>query len=237
VTNLFVDIETAPNFESAEEYFKVRNAVESGQLTQNSPDKGNFWKYKMGSLNPFDGKITLITYQINDGPAKHLKEWETNESKILNEFYSLLVDLNKYRSDEEHLRIIGHNILNFDVFFLHERMKKHFPANEKWIYQWLIRKPEIIDFLQMHLPLNNLQTKGLRHNVLAHAYGFEQKETTGENTIFDYYNKQYDKIIEYSNQEFIYPQLYNKILTSGLVSKEHLLESMNKITGSNKVNL
>ena len=232
MTNLFLDIETAPNFGSAEEYFKVKNAVESGQLTQNSPEKDSFWKYKMGSLNPFDGKITLITFQINDGPVKHLKEWESNESDILNEFYQSLVDLNKYRSDQEHLRIIGHNILNFDIFFLHERLKTHFSSNAKWIYQWLIRKPEIIDFLQMHLPLNNLQTKGLRHNVLAYAYGFEQKITTGEDTISDYFNKQYDRIMEYSNQEFIYPQLYSKILNGGLISKERLSESINVVISS-----
>lgn len=228
--NLFLDIETAPNFQSSEDYFRAKAGVESGQITKNSADKDSFWKYKMGALNPFDGKVTLITYQINDGPINRLKEWETNEQDVLKQFYYLLQDLNKYRSVEDHLRIIGHNILNFDIYFLYERLSQLMPENKKWSYQWLIRKPEIIDLLQLHLPLNNLQTRGLKHNVLAYAYRLNSKTTMGVDTISNYFNKDYEKIIQYSTEEFIYPQLYDKIVNEGLVTREKLVEAIRYVT-------
>ena len=230
MANLFLDIETAPNFQSSEEYFKIKSSVEAGQISKDSGDKDIFWKYTMGALNPFDGKVTLITYQINDGPINRLKEWESSEKEILNRFYHLVGDLNKYRSVDDHLRIIGHNVLNFDINFLYTRMTQLFPENVKWIYQWLIRKPEIIDLLQLHLPLNNLQTRGLKHNVLAHAYGMNLKTTMGTDVIFNYYNKDYDKILQYSTEEFSYPQIYNKIVNDGLVTKEKLIESIRYVT-------
>jgi len=90
---------------------------------------------------------------------------------------------------------------------------------------WLVL---VIDFLQLHLPLNELQTKGLKHDVLANAYGFLVKETLGSGEIAHYFSEEYDKIVEYSEREFIYPQLYQKILSEGMVSKEHLLEAIKK---------
>lgn len=230
MANLFLDIETAPDFQSAEEYFSVKADVESEKITANSPEKAAFWKYKMGALNPFDGRVTLITYQINNGSVNRLKEWETNEASILKQFFNLLQDLNKYRSIEDHLRIIGHNILNFDIYFLYERMTQLMPDSTKWVYQWLIRKPEIIDLLQLHLPLNNLQTRGLKHNVLAHAYGLNSKTTMGADTISNYFNKDYEKIIQYSTEEFIYPQIYDKIVNDGLVTKERLAEAIRYVS-------
>lgn len=230
MANLFLDIETAPNFQSPEEYFRIKADVESGKITKDSAEKDSFWKYTMGALNPFDGKITLITYQINDGPINRLKEWETNETDILKQFAYLLQDLNKYRSIDDHLRIIGHNILNFDIYFLYERLSQLQPGNKKWNYQWLIRKPEIIDLLQLHLPLNNLQTRGLKHNVFAYAYGLNTKSSMGFNTILNYYSKDYEKVIEYSTEEFIYPQLYDKIVKDGLVTQEKLAESIQYVT-------
>jgi len=224
VPNLFVDIETAPDF-TKEQYFDVKKQIDSGHLDKNSENKDLFWRFERGGLTPFDGKVILITYQINNGHVFRLKEWELGEQTLLEKFYQLLVDLQR-GPGQDWLRIIGHNILGFDLFFLYNRMKYHKTSEEKWLYQWIMNKPEVIDFLQLHLPLNDLKTKGLKHDVLAHAYGFKVKSTLGSGEIPHYFQGDYEKIIEYSEREFIYPELYEKINSQGLVSKEKLQESI-----------
>lgn len=220
---LFLDIETVPDM-SNDEYFKAKQDVESGTLNRNT-DSERFWKYERGGLTPFAGKVILITYKINNGYMHRLTEWESNEYEILKKFYLLIKDLQK-GYDKDRLKIVGHNILGFDLFFLYRRMVHHKLDEEKWIYQNLINGPEIIDFLPIHMPLNNYNTKGLKHDVLAFAYEFPTKETSGGDEILHYYNKEYHKIIEYSQREFIYPELYQKIKSTGLVSQQRLKESI-----------
>jgi len=222
--NLFLDIETAPDF-NAEEYFKTKNAIDSGQLNKNSENKELFWKFERGGLTPFSGKVILITFKTNNGYVFRLKEWELGEHEILKKFYNHVVELQR-GSGEDRLRIIGHNILGFDLFFLYNRMRHYHIEEEKWLYQWIINKPEVIDFLQLHLPLNDFQTKGLKHDVLAQAYGFPEKETLGSGETLHYFQKDYQKIIEYSEKEFIYPQLYEKIMSGGLISRQRLLDAI-----------
>lgn len=224
MANLFLDIETAPEF-TKEEYFSIKDKIDSGELTKDSENKELFWKFKRGGLRPFGGKVILITYQINKGHVFRLKEWEMGEQALLEQFYRLLVDLQK-GAKEDWLRIIGHNILGFDLFFLYNRMKHHNITEERWLYQWIMNKPEVIDFLQMHLPLNSLKTKGLKHDVLAYAYGFPVKKTLGSEEIPHYFAQEYNKIIEYSEREFIYPKLYEKISSDGLISREKLQDSI-----------
>ena len=76
------------------------------------------------------------------------------------------------------------------------------------------------------MPLNDFKTKGLRHDVLAYAYGFPVKSTLGSGEIPHYFQEDYGKIIEYSEREFIYPELYQKIIAEGTISKDQLLESI-----------
>jgi len=164
--NLFLDIETAPQF-TKEEYFKTKEEIDSGKLSKHSENRDLFWRFDRGGLTPFDGKVILITYKINNAHVFRLKEWETGEMEMLKKFYKLLVDLQR-GGGEDRLKIIGHNILRFDLFFLYNRMKHHKIEDDKWLHQWVINKPEVIDFLQTHLPLNDFKTKGLRHDVLAY---------------------------------------------------------------------
>jgi len=224
MVNLFVDIETAPSF-TAEEYFDAKRRIDSGELSRGSEDSELFWKFERGGLTPFDGKVILITYRVNDAHLFRLKEWETGERAMLQRFYDTVVDLQR-GSNEDRLKIIGHNILGFDLFFLYIRMRHHRIAEERWLYQRIINRPEVVDLLQLHLPLNNHQTKGLKHDVLAHAYGFPVKSTLGSGEIPHYFAKEYDKIIEYSEREFVYPELFEKIQSGGLVSRESLQKSI-----------
>ncbi len=222
--NLFLDIETAPQF-TKEEYLETKKEIDAGKLDRHSENKDLFWKFNRGGLSPFDGKVILITYKINNGHVFRFKEWETGEKEILNKFYDVIVSLQR-GGGQDRLKIIGHNILRFDLFFLYNRMKHHEIKDDKWLHQWIINKPEVIDFLQIHLPLNDLKTKGLKHDVLAYAYGFPVKSTSGSGEISHYFQKDYDKIIEYSEREFIYPELYEKIMSNGMITRDTLLQSI-----------
>ena len=204
---------------------KTKRRIESGELSANSEDKSLYWKFERGGLTPFGGKVILIAYRINNANIFRLKEWEEGEKGILQRLYNTISNLQRGYG-EDRLKIIGHNILGFDLFFLYNRMLHH-KIDEEWrLYQKIINKPEVIDFLQIHLPLNDYRTKGLKHDVLAHAYGFSVKRTSGSGEIPHYFAKEYDEIIGYSEREFIYPELFGRIQSGGLVSKETLQESI-----------
>ncbi len=106
--DLFLDIETAPLF-TKEEYFQTKEKIDSGKLDRNSKDKDLFWRFDRGGLTPFEGKVILITYKINNGHVFRLKEWEMGEKEMLKKFYDLLVDLQRGKGTDR-LKIIGHNI-------------------------------------------------------------------------------------------------------------------------------
>ena len=222
--NLFVDIETVPNM-THDEYFQTKKDIDSGLLTKDSEDKDRFWGFTKGGLVPYWGRVVLITYKVNNGYTHRLKEWEGGEKVILKKFLELIIDLQRGNGKDK-LRIIGHNILGFDLFFLYVRMKSCGISEDKWLYQYIINKPEVIDLLQIHLPVNGFKTKGLKHDVLAHAYGFPIKESLGSEEILHYFQREYDKIIQYSEREFIYPELYKRIESGGLVSSSRLKESI-----------
>lgn len=224
MSDLFLDIETVPDLDAAE-YLEAKKRMDAGQLTAESQDKDLYWRMRTGALSPFTGKIALITYQIDDSYTHRLKEWEDGEYAILRRFYDLLVNLQRHTSADM-LHIIGHNILGFDLFFLYDRMRRHSIAEERWIHHWLMKKPMVLDFLQMHLPLNNLAARGLRHDVLTDAYGIPMKGTSGAEEIQHYFEGRYDKILEYSEREFVYPELYRKIRDDGLVASNLLQETI-----------
>jgi hypothetical protein len=92
----------------------------------------------------------------------------------------------------------------------------------------------VIDFLQTHLPLNDFKTKGLKHDVLAYAYGFPVKSTLGSGEIPHYFQEDYNKIVEYSKREFIYPELFQKIISEGTITKEKLLDAIKHYEESQK---
>src|SRR3989304_149453 len=123
--DLFFDIETVPNFGSSEEYISTKKMIESNQLTKNSEQKDLFWKYHRGALNPFDGKVILLTYKIDEGHTFFLKEWELGEERLLQEFLNVVKNLEYGSTTEEHLKIIGQNIRGFDLIFIFERMKQY----------------------------------------------------------------------------------------------------------------
>lgn len=218
---LFVDIETAPRM-SAAEYAGARARIDSGDLHKDSPDKGLYWAVERGALTPFEGKVILITYKVNDGHVFRIAEWDSGEEGMLRRFYNLVVDLQRGQREEGRLRIIGHNILRFDLFFLYSRMAAHRIDAEKWLHRRLIEGPDIVDFLQVHLALNGLSMKGLRHDVLARAYGLRAKASSGADVVRDYFAEEYERILAYSEAEFVYPEMYARMTGRGLVTRDEL---------------
>lgn len=151
------------------------------------------------------------------------------ESTILKKFYGVLKDL-QTGSEYDWLQVVGYNILGFDLPFLYERMRLHHIDDAKWLYHYLIQKPDAVDLLQIHMPLNGMQRLGLKHDVLADAYGLPTKGDGGRNLSSYYFAGEYGKIEQYSEKEFIYPEIYGQILKGGIISAGKLAEAVNRYT-------
>jgi len=229
--DIFVDIETVPVYGTKEEYLNVKYGIDTGLIHLDHEDwqiRKKYWKMKQGGLNPVEGKVIMITYQVDDNRPWRLSEWKSSESQILKELYDV-ISLHKGSKDNP-LNVIGFNITTFDWPFLFYRCRKlelengysgHDPL---WLYKYFHR-PNIQDILSIHLPLNNFSRYGLNHNAIAMAYDLPTKKERGIVNTDYYYNEEYDKILKYTEDEFIYPQLYKK-MKRRMVTKEKFQESV-----------
>ena len=215
--DLFLDIETVPDM-TASEYADAAERMGQGILTKQS-DPDTYWKARKGALNAVDGKVILIAYRLGEhGPVRRLAEWESDEKTILAEFYGVLSKFQRIRG----FRIIGHNLTRFDLPFLYARMLHHNIDGGREIYRRLVEGVVVCDTLQMHLPLNGYDIAGLRHDTLMHAYGLPVKGTSGGDEIRHYFDGEYEKILEYSEREFLYAELFARMREGGMVSAERL---------------
>ena len=222
--DLFVDIETVPDM-AAPDYADANMRIEQGALTRQS-DPDTYWKVRKGALSAVDGKVILITYQLGEhGPVRRLAEWESDEKTILAEFYGVLSRFQRFRG----FRIIGHNLTRFDLPFLYTRMLHHNIDGGREIYRRLVEGVVVCDTLQMHLPLNGYDISGLRHDTLMHAYGLPVKETSGGDEIRHYFDGEYEKILEYSEREFRYAELFARMKKGGMVSAERLKDAIGEM--------
>jgi len=182
--------------------FGKKLTLEEGAYVFSTKKNGNYYDFIFGVVTGVDDRKVGITGVIVNpvGLKNKIEQGKTGE-----------------RSEE----ILEHPTPDNVVLALVYRIEY-----EKWLHQWIINKPEVIDFLQTHLPLNDFKTKGLKHDVLAYAYEFPVKSTLGSGEIPHYFQEDYQKIIEYSEREFIYPELYEKIITKGMITKETLLKSI-----------
>ncbi len=86
----------------------------------------------------------------------------------------------------------------------------------------------------MHLHLNDCDANGLTHDALCSAYGLRTKNMEGKILADFYYNGEYEKIEDYIQREFVYPQLLKKILKDGLVDREKLRSSVREVLEKRK---
>lgn len=219
MVDLFLSIETVPDMDAGD-YLQAVAKIKSGELGPDSPDGDTYWRCTRGALKHTQGRIALIEYQINGLPVRRLKEWDDGERAILESFYRTLQDLQRQR-DVDPLRIIGHNILSYDIPFLYSRMRLHGLDDDDWLQQWLIGIPLAVDILQVHLARNGMSARGLKHDILAHAYGLPPKG--GPASLAEaYFLGEYDRILE---RQFVYPAMFEK-MRDRLVSPEALAESI-----------
>ncbi len=228
--DLFFDIETVPNF-TKERYFELKKLINSGKITSGD----DYYKFRYGALNPYESKIALITYQINDEKPQYLKEWESSEKDILQRFFRVLDERQKLKK----LSVIGFNITSFDMPFLFVRMLENkidtswkTGFDPKWLFNRLIRFTFAHDLKEIHLPLNDFSGEGLTHDAVAKAYGFPTKDESGQANTERYFTNP-EEIMNYVKKEFIYPQLYKKIISEGLISKERLKDIVNEFKTKN----
>lgn len=213
-----MDIETVPDFEP-QQYLELRKRELAGSLTKD--DGALYWKYKLGALSPFEGRVALVTYQAGAAPPVRLKEWERGELGVLRELYGTLSELQNHKG---RINIVGHNILSFDLPFLYQRMLALSVGEPKWVHHYVVRKPAAADLLQLHLPANGYSTRGLKHDVLACAYGLEAKSTSGADEVLHYFEGKYDLILQYSEREFVYPEMFERIKRDGIAAPEKIRE-------------
>ena len=217
--DFFLDIETVPDFEP-EQYLDMHKREEAGLFTK---AHSSYWKYKLGALSPFEGRVILVTYQAGSAPPVRLKEWERGEQAILRDLYGVVADLQR---NGGRLNIVGHNVLSFDIPFLYQRMLARSVNEPKWVHHYMVRKPAVADLLQLHLPVNGYSAKGLKHDVLARAYGLETKATSGADEVLHYFEERYDLILEYSEREFVYPEMFARMRRDGIATAEKIRESV-----------
>ena len=111
--------------------------------------------------------------------------------------------------------------MSFDLLFLHGRMRHHGIDDDKWLYQRVFRGPVIIDLLQLHLPAERLPAQGPQARRPGPCLAdFRSSPSTGAGAIEHYFQGDYDSILQYSEREFIYPDMFAKIQRDGLVTRE-----------------
>jgi len=170
-------------------------------------------------LNPYlsSSKIICITYNYYDEfhlSEKHikrptiLKEWETSEVDILSRIYNFL----RIKIDvDTHLKIIGFNNLKFDMTYLFGRLVINKIAPSEEIYDIFYRRPHCIDLGQLSQIISNSKFKEILNISQKEAnkfFGLPVKKASGKDVSNFYRNKEFEKIIEYVNEEFSFELLY-----------------------------
>lgn len=138
-------------------------------------------------------KIVTIQFQkVNEygfpiGELLILKEWESSEKDIVTQFYKIL-DLN---NGWNFIPILTNHI--FDLNFIFAKFNKYnlkYPPLEDYLFS----KP-LIDLKSTLIIINHMQFKGWGLDKMTN------KKMDGRNVPIWYQNKEYDKIINYIEDE------------------------------------
>jgi len=150
-----------------------------------------FFDIETTGLIPFESKITTIQVRTN-GKTTIWKEWELGENGIIEEFYNFLNGLFRKKT-----KVVGYNILRFDIPFINERLHKLEIKNGAEIYKMLNRNIGYIDMYQF-LGDNWGRFRDWKTGLTGKSYDVTNAEMKDA-----YEKKDYDKIIDYVEDEMI----------------------------------
>lgn len=173
-------------------------------------------------LNPYrpESKILSIAYnyydefKLKDEHIKNptiLKEWEEGEKEILTKFWNFV---RLKIENDKNLKFLGFNILKFDMTYLFGRLITNKIAEINEIYEVLYRRPHYIDLGQIAQVVNENRFHeflNIGQKDTNKFFDFPVKKGTGKDVSKFYLEKDYEKIIEYIQEEFSFETLYIKL--------------------------
>ena len=165
--------------------------------------------YSLGPKPTYDDRIIAIAYKQEGGPITVLKEWESDERQILNQFLEQMQQIDRPS-------IIGHNILRFDLPVVVNRASLHnLAATEDLMHLLLDSYP--IDTLQAQLPANNFYFKGLSLAECAKRIDAETRTCPGAEIKTRYEQSDYTAIVEHVTEDVILTEkLFNHLAETGI---------------------
>jgi len=194
-------------------------------------------------FNPYEkeSKVIVIAYNYYPGfnaPKRNqlkkpifLKEWERSEKDTLEEFYGFVKDrvdkemvVNSQGKEMTRLKMVGFNILKYDVPYLFGRMEQLNIAPKRELFYYLFVMPYAIDLYYM-TPMVSQKTReykqlwGIGQKEVNKFFGLQIKEGRGDELSRFYDAKDYDKILKYCTEEFTFEQLYDSFLMHILEKK------------------
>ena len=161
--------------------------------------------YSPGHRPTYDDKVIAIAYKQEGGPVTVLKEWESSEKQILTQFLEEIQQI-------DHLNIIGHNILRFDLSIIINRAAAHSIAPIGELMHMLL-DPYPIDTIQAQLPANNFYFKGLGLAECAKRIGAETHTCPGSEIQTRYDKADHTAITEHITEDVITTEkLFNHLI-------------------------
>lgn len=161
--------------------------------------------YSPGPRPTYNDKIIAIAYKLEGGLVTVLKEWESDEKHMLNQFLEEMQSIDRPS-------IIGHNILRFDLPLIINRASSHGLATI-WDLMRLLLDSYPIDTIQTLLPQNNFYFKGLGLADCAQRIGIETKTCPGSEILTRYQEGDYDAITEHVTEDVVTTEkLFNSFL-------------------------
>jgi hypothetical protein len=191
---------------------------------------------KYSALNPFTTKSKVIAiaynyyneFKISEKIIRKptvLKEWESGEKKILQDFYTFA----KLKiPDDKHFKYLGFNCIKFDLSYLMGRLITHEIDTPENIYYNLFTAPHIIDLGQISQILSNNKFKeilNINQKTTNSFFDLPIKQGTGKDVTKFYNNKEFDKIEKYISEEFSFELLYLK-LKRHIYKKETMIKNV-----------
>lgn len=181
-----------------------------------------------------EAKVIVISYNYYPGfhaPKKEqlkqpifLKEWESSEKEILAKFYTLIKErvegemaVNKSGKELTRLKMVGFNILKYDLPYLFGRMEQLKIADKRELFYYLFVMPYAVDLYYL-TPMVSQKTKeyrqlwGIGQKEINEFFGIQVKEGRGDELSRFYDAKDYTKIMKYCTEEFTFEQLYDAFL-------------------------